>query len=83
MIAEADALLSRMPKKTEEVADCDTEEVNPEMGSPNGNETSSGVPEQSGPPVVDPVPLSEEKRKEQLFAETKEQEERLKNETIE
>ena len=88
MIAEADELLSKLPKKenleNSESLDSENSIENPVMPDlenmrPSDLEKSVQKAENSGISNIS----SEEKRKEELYAETKEQEERLKNETIE
>ena len=80
MIAEADELLSKLPKK-ENLENSDNPDYENSVQNPAMPDLERSVQkaENSGISNIS----SEEKRKEELYAETKEQEERLKNETIE
>lgn len=80
MIAEADELLSKLPKK-ENLENSDNPDNENSVQNPAMPDLERSVQKAENFGVSNIS--SEEKRKEELYAETKEQEERLKNETIE
>lgn len=80
MIAEADELLGKLPKK-ENLENSDNPDYENSVQNPAMPDLERSVQEAENSGISNIS--SEEKRKEELYAETKEQEERLKNETIE